>query len=122
MKNKCFICNIHRDDFEKYNVSFDNHIKYEHNLWNYVYFIIYLNAKNPLDYNGTESYIAEKLEKEDLTWLPLNRAMGLSGAETKEERNVMTIVSEKLQIFEARFNEALARYSQATNNPAERPN
>ena len=78
MKNTCFICGIDRGEFEKYNVSFEDHIKYEHNHWNYVYYIIYLRAKNSLDYNGTESYVFEKYEKDDISWFPLDKAMSLS--------------------------------------------
>jgi len=83
-----------------------------------VFFLIYLRAKDPLEYNGTESYIAEKLENEDLTWFPLNRAMSLDLKDVKEERNVMSIVSEKLHNFELKLNEALAKYSPVNANAA----
>ena len=78
-KNKCFICGIDRDTFEKNVVQFDNHVKYDHNLWNYVYFLIYLRNKNSLDYNGTESFLADRISKDDLSWFPLDRAMSLEG-------------------------------------------
>ncbi len=42
-----------------------------------MYYIAYLNWKNPQDYNGIESYVANKLEKNDLLWLPFNKAMEL---------------------------------------------
>lgn len=103
MKNKCFICDIERDDFEKEAVSFDNHIKYEHNLWNYVYFIIYLKSKDPLDYNGTESYIAKKLEKGELSWFPMKRALGLSKKREQEEDKVIEMVNKKLEEFEQKL-------------------
>jgi hypothetical protein len=54
-----------------------HHIKKEHNLWQYVFFLIHLNEKDTTDYNGTESFIAEKLEQDDITWFPFNKAICL---------------------------------------------
>lgn len=103
MKNMCFICNIDRAVFEKEAKSFENHVKYEHNLWNYLYFIVYLKAKNPLDYNGTESYIAEKLEQEDLSWFPMNRAMSLASTEGEDDEDMKKLIDERLSKFESRI-------------------
>jgi len=36
--NTCFICGHNREVFEKEGMSFDRHIKFEHNPRNYVYF------------------------------------------------------------------------------------
>jgi inositol 1,4,5-triphosphate receptor type 3 len=39
-------------------VSFEEHIKLEHNIWNYLYFIVLVREKNKTDYTGPESYVA----------------------------------------------------------------
>jgi hypothetical protein len=53
------------------------HIKKEHNLWQYVFFIIHLNTKDETDYNGAESFIADKLNADDISWFPFNKAICL---------------------------------------------
>ena len=100
MKNKCFICDIERDDFEKEAVSFDNHVKYEHNLWNYVYFMLHIRFKSSLNHNGTESYVYKKFWKDDLSWFPMKRAMGLKKKQEEEEDKVIEMVNKKLEEFE----------------------
>ena len=62
-KNRCFICNQERTLFEKEGISFEQHTYKEHNVWNYFFYMVYLTQKDPMDYNGTESHIAEKIEK-----------------------------------------------------------
>lgn len=53
------------------------HILNEHNLWMYVFFIIHLKTKDKTDYNGTESFINDKLLEEDISWFPLHISIGL---------------------------------------------
>jgi hypothetical protein len=42
MKNKCFICGIDRPTFDKEADGFENHIERDHQLWNYLFYIYYL--------------------------------------------------------------------------------
>ena len=53
------------------------HILNEHNLWMYVFFIIHLKTKDKTDYNGTESFISDKLIEEDISWFPLHTSIAL---------------------------------------------
>lgn len=85
LKNSCFICgkvnvclhfvftltilylSIHtflctglgRSEFVNKVVSFDDHIKREHNLWHYLYFIVLLKLKKRTDFTGPQSYVQE---------------------------------------------------------------
>ncbi len=43
-------------------------------MWNYLFFMGYIEKKNPLDYDGTESYIANNLKKKNTSWFPINKA------------------------------------------------
>ena len=61
MKNVCFICGLERDVFDQFADGFENHIERDHNLWNYLYFLYHLKITPPTDYNGIESYIADKV-------------------------------------------------------------
>ena len=66
----CFICGISRDAFEAiaydtkensggsgFSSAFESHIKTEHNMWDYIFFLIYLKTKNPNNYLGIERLV-----------------------------------------------------------------
>lgn len=42
-------------------------------MWNYIYYIAYLNHKEKTEYNGNESYVWTTAEKNELSWFPINR-------------------------------------------------
>jgi len=74
MGNICTICGLKKDEIEKLSPSgwsFDDHINVDHNLFNYVHYIISLFKKDRVEYTGTESYIGEMVfEQKDITWFP----------------------------------------------------
>ncbi|KAG7242347.1 hypothetical protein INR49_023906 [Caranx melampygus] len=45
LKTTCFICGLERDKFDNKTVSFEEHIKLEHNIWNYLYFTFWCVRK-----------------------------------------------------------------------------
>ena len=57
---------LERDKFDNKTVSFEEHIKFEHNMWNYLYFIVLVRVKNKTDYTGPESYVAQMIK----VWTP----------------------------------------------------
>jgi hypothetical protein len=78
----CFICGLHKQVFDRDRRShgFVHHIRHEHNMWNYLYFIIYLWEQDKDDDDGLEQYVRRSIEKGDINWIPTNKAMGLSAA------------------------------------------
>jgi len=50
--NMCYICNVTRYTLEKQKKSFKEHINGPHFLWNYVFYVYYLDKKSPTDYSG----------------------------------------------------------------------
>ena len=42
-------------------------------MWNYLFYIAYLDDKDPTEYTGIESYIDYKIKKFDYSWFPINR-------------------------------------------------
>ena len=71
--NKCYICQLSSDDCLTKNINFDKHVNEVHNIWNYVYFLAYLHLNNPNNFNRVENSVWEKLEKEDYSWLPIDK-------------------------------------------------
>ena len=74
VKNICFICQLSRDDCLSKNIDFDEHVSTQHNKWNYVYFLTYLQINNPNDFSGIENSVWEKLEEQDFTWIPIKES------------------------------------------------
>jgi hypothetical protein len=56
----CF-AGLERDKFDNKTVSFEEHIKSEHNMWHYLYFIVLVKVKDPTEYTGPESYVAQMI-------------------------------------------------------------
>ena len=74
--NICFICQIRRDKCLLKNKDFDSHIKNEHNLWNYMNFLIYLHLNNPNDFSRFEGLVWDKLLERDFGWIPVDSDVG----------------------------------------------
>jgi hypothetical protein len=77
----CFICSINKQIFDRDRKSsgFAAHIKNEHNMWNYVFFIIYIWEQDKDDDDGLEQFVRRSIDTNDITWIPTNRALSLSG-------------------------------------------
>lgn len=73
--SECFICGQSREELEK-ELGYDGfryHTLFEHNMWDYLFFIGYLKHKRQSivnDYVELERYVLEKLDKDDNTWMP----------------------------------------------------
>ncbi|EGR32968.1 MIR domain protein [Ichthyophthirius multifiliis] len=79
-----FIYLLKREIFDrKSDEGFSQHIKNEHYLWNYVFYLAYLKEKESTEYTGIESYVYEKLEQNDISWFPIQRATILIDEERK---------------------------------------
>lgn len=96
LKTSCFICGLERDKFDNKTVSFEEHIKSEHNLWHYFYFLVLVRVKDPTEYTGPESYVAQMIAEKNLDWFPRMRAMSLDSNEGDNEQNEIRSLQEKL--------------------------
>ncbi|XP_034032686.1 inositol 1,4,5-trisphosphate receptor type 2 isoform X2 [Thalassophryne amazonica] len=96
LKTTCFICGLERDKFDNKTVSFEEHIKFEHNMWHYLYFLVLVRVKDPTEYTGPESYVAQMIMEKNLDWFPRMRAMSLVSNEGDNEQNEMRCLQEKL--------------------------
>mmetsp|Transcript_30987 Transcript_30987/g.28186 ORF Transcript_30987/g.28186 Transcript_30987/m.28186 type:complete len:139 (+) Transcript_30987:1312-1728(+) len=56
----CFICGYNKEILDRQtatNYGFTTHIKKDHCMWNYLFFIAYLQYKDETEYTGIESYV-----------------------------------------------------------------
>ncbi|XP_045539677.1 inositol 1,4,5-trisphosphate receptor [Papilio machaon] len=79
LKNTCFICGLNRSAFDNKTVSFEEHIKSEHNMWHYLYFMVLVRVKDPTEFTGPESYVHSMIKSNNLDWFPRLRALSLMG-------------------------------------------
>ncbi|KAM9375957.1 inositol 1,4,5-trisphosphate-gated calcium channel ITPR2 isoform 2-T2 [Pholidichthys leucotaenia] len=96
LKTTCFICGLERDKFDNKTVSFEEHIKSEHSMWHYLYFLVLVRVKDPTEYTGPESYVAQMIAEKNLDWFPRMRAMSLLSSEGDNEQNEMRSLQDKL--------------------------
>lgn len=59
IEDKCFICGNLKTTFDRLSDSaagggFAHHIRINHYMWNYVFFMAYLDYKDPTEYTGIE--------------------------------------------------------------------
>lgn len=77
IKNRCFVCDIERARFEaraNEGITFEKHIHEDHLMWNYVYFLVYLYKKEVTELTGTEQYLWNLTERDDISFFPMLRS------------------------------------------------
>jgi hypothetical protein len=108
----CFICGINDQVFDRASSEpdgFKNHIKLDHNMWNYLYFIFMLWEQDKDDDDGLEQYVRRAIDGSEITWFPLNKAICLTQAATDEEITLREISTE-IQTFEAALAQKITHF------------
>uniref|UniRef100_H2YYU6 Inositol 1,4,5-trisphosphate receptor n=1 Tax=Ciona savignyi TaxID=51511 RepID=H2YYU6_CIOSA len=87
LRNTCFICGLERKSFDNKTVSFETHVKEEHNMWHYLYFVVLVKVKDPTEFTGPESYVYNQVKERLLEWFPRMQAMSLAADDDAVENN-----------------------------------
>jgi hypothetical protein len=99
MKTVCTICSLDRLVFDKIINGFENHTRSEHNFWHYLYFMYGLRLKDKLEMSGMESYVAGKINEDEIDWFPLLRAMSIhQNISPQEDRISVKLDNLRLQL------------------------
>jgi len=75
--NVCYICNLERTKFEMKGFNFEMHINKEHNLLNYIRYLIGLKIKNKMDLTSVQTSIVEKMDSNQIEFIPFEMAICL---------------------------------------------
>uniref|UniRef100_A0A7E4V258 Inositol 1,4,5-trisphosphate receptor n=1 Tax=Panagrellus redivivus TaxID=6233 RepID=A0A7E4V258_PANRE len=86
LKNTCFICGLERGRFDNKCVTFEEHNESEHNLWHYLYFIVWLQIKDETEFTGPESYVAQCIKDRNYDWFPRMQAISLNEESTESDQ------------------------------------
>uniref|UniRef100_A0A4W5JEC3 Ryanodine receptor 1a (skeletal) n=1 Tax=Hucho hucho TaxID=62062 RepID=A0A4W5JEC3_9TELE len=70
METKCFICGIGSDYFDMTPHGFETHTLEEHNLANYMFFLMYLINKDETEHTGQESYVWKMYQERAWDFFP----------------------------------------------------
>ena len=92
-ENTCFVCDLGREEFDQRGAGFYIHTGVgggggDHNMWQYLFFIIYLKTLDPTAYNGSENYVASMVVgKADpvIKWMPNKASLVLDSADERSE-------------------------------------
>ena len=122
MENRCFVCSLEKEYIE-YCTSrpLRYHVTYEHNEWNYIRFINYLNYKDPHEKTGIESYLTELIEKNDCSWIPQYRALSIK-KKTQQEENVFKAKIEEIERIYDGFDRDIKELKKKMSEYLERKN
>ncbi|XP_015230090.1 PREDICTED: ryanodine receptor 2-like [Cyprinodon variegatus] len=71
METKCFICGIGSEYFDKIPHGFETHTLQEHNLANYLFFLMYLINKDETEHTGQESYVWKMYQERCWEFFPV---------------------------------------------------
>ena len=83
--NTCFVCDIDREDFEQLGLNFKAHLQNDHNMWDYMFFKLYLEEKDPTDFTGLETYCWELIQQNKITWFPIKKAIIIEGKQGEKD-------------------------------------
>ncbi|KQS70844.1 uncharacterized protein Dere_GG23389, isoform L [Drosophila erecta] len=71
MESNCFICGMGKDFFDIVPHGFDTHVQKEHNLANYMFFLMHLINKPDTEYTGQETYVWNMYQQRSWDFFPV---------------------------------------------------
>ncbi|XP_055630280.1 inositol 1,4,5-trisphosphate receptor isoform X3 [Toxorhynchites rutilus septentrionalis] len=119
LKNTCFVCGLNRSAFDNKTVSFEEHIKNEHNMWHYLYFIVLVKVKDPTEFTGPESYVHAMVKANIQDWFPRLRAMSLAAVDGDGEQIELRSLKNLLETNHIAVRELTAQIMELENKMTE---
>ncbi|XP_023248075.1 ryanodine receptor [Copidosoma floridanum] len=71
MESNCFICGLGKDYFDAVPHGFDTHVQQEHNLANYMFFLMHLINKPDTEHTGQETYVWKMYQQRCWDFFPV---------------------------------------------------
>ena len=93
--NKCFICHYEKGILDqKLPRGFDNHFKNEHYMWNYIFYLMYLEKKGIIELSALESYVWDSFSNKIYDWLPYLKSLELEQYQEDEDEKINNSIKE----------------------------
>lgn len=121
----CFICGNTKLDFDRNSEEpngFSNHYHNDHNLWKYMQFIIFIWEQDKDDDDGLELFVRQMLERGEIGWFPVLRAMCLRSEATDDDDMTQRIdtLANALEVGMNQQSDLLIRAIARTNETMQR--
>lgn len=71
MESKCFICSMEKVTLDAVPHGFEQHVQQEHNLANYMFFLMHLINKPDTEYTGQETYVWNMYQQRSWDFFPV---------------------------------------------------
>merc|ERR1712166_1551157 len=94
--NTCFICVLPREEFDRSGNGFNTHVHDDHNMWTYIFFIVYLVQSESTETNGPEAFVTDRLPRYDA--LVLTKQKPDDSAFTKLNHEINKVKKDLLEI------------------------
>ena len=87
--NNCFICHCNRKLLDKMRINFNEHVTNNHNIWNYVEYMLSLKLKDLHDLSAINQYVRIKIDKKDISWLPTYKDINKDNDSFLDDKNLV---------------------------------
>ena len=105
--NVCFICGIRKIQFDRAADEpggFTRHYRNDHNVWDYLSFVVFIYEQDKDDDDGLELYVRKLIEQRDISWFPINKAICLTQKDSEDDDQTM---EERLGALEQSSNDSV---------------
>jgi len=96
LETECFICSQDQSAFIKKNYSFEQHVQNDHNMWNYVFFFLYLREKPAIEFTAQESYVSSLVNNRNITFFPIQQSGDATEVDVVQRLETIEIKLEKI--------------------------
>ena len=76
-ENVCFICSLHRSNFEIKGIDFEFHQQQEHNIGNYFHYLMKINRTDEHDLNSIDFQVFNAFQQKKIEFFPIKKAKSL---------------------------------------------
>ena len=76
-ENVCFICSLHRSNFEIKGIDFEYHQQHEHNIGNYFHYLMKINRTDEHDLNSIDFQVYNAFQQKKIEFFPIKKAKSL---------------------------------------------
>jgi inositol 1,4,5-triphosphate receptor type 3 len=77
MRDKCYICGLESWYINRQGEGWHQHQRRSHNVFYYLYFLIYIDRKKVGDCSAVEKYVKDLLHSNNISFFPQGRCLAL---------------------------------------------
>ncbi len=77
MNTCCTICSHNQEYLEQHGTRFHDHISVDHNMWNYMFYVVMITELNADDCSGIQMFVRDMYETRDTCFFPIKRSLQL---------------------------------------------